>query len=87
MKATIDVPDALYRRVKARAALDGRAVREVTIELYEQWLVDRETPGSDADASLSGVEWLAGWQEIGREVQRKSIDPRPLSEIIISERR
>jgi hypothetical protein len=30
MKATIDIPDALYRRVKARAPLDGRAVREVT---------------------------------------------------------
>lgn len=87
MKATIDVPDALYRQVKARAALEGRAVREVTIELYESWLGNRETRGSDADAPLSGAEWLAGWQEIGQEIQRKSIDPRPMSEIIISERR
>ncbi len=38
MKATIDVPDDLYRRVKAKAALQGRAIRDVTIELYQQWL-------------------------------------------------
>lgn len=56
MKATIDVPDALYRRVKARAALDGRAVS-------------------------------VGWQALGKEIQAASVDPRPLSEIIISERR
>jgi len=87
MKATIDVPDALYRRVKARAALDGRAVRDVTIELYEQWLGDRDVPGSEADAPLSGAEWLAGWQALGKEIQAASVDPRPLSEIIISERR
>ncbi len=87
MKATIDVPDALYRRVKARAALDGRAVRDVTIELYERWLDDREMPGAPADPPLTGAEWLAGWQELGKEIQRHSIDPRPLSEIILSERR
>lgn len=85
MKATIDVPDALYRRVKARAALDGRAIREVTIELYERWL--EESAGPEADVPLTGAEWLAGWQELGKEIQRASIDPRPLSEIILSERR
>jgi hypothetical protein len=31
MKATIEVPDDLYRRVKAKSALEGRAVREVAI--------------------------------------------------------
>jgi len=38
MKATIDVPDDLYRRVKAKAALQGRAIREVAIELFQRWL-------------------------------------------------
>jgi len=87
MKATIDVPDALYRRVKARAALDGRAVRDVTIELYEAWLGSREAQGSGAGGRMSAAEWLARWDEIGEEIRRKSIDPRPTSEIIISERR
>jgi hypothetical protein len=74
VKATIDVPDALYRQVKARAALEGRAVREVTIELYTTWLGDRGAePGRDdesahADSALPAVprvgwhgpaEWLA----------------------------
>lgn len=85
MKATIDVPDALYRRMKARAALDGRAVRDVTIELYERWLQDRSSsPEATGDAM---DQWLERWQELGKEVQRASIEPRPLSEIIRSERR
>jgi len=38
MKATIEVPDELYRRVKAKTAMQGRAIREVTVELYQKWL-------------------------------------------------
>jgi len=36
---------------------------------------------------VSGAEWLARWEEIGEEIGQKSIDPRPMSEVIISERR
>lgn len=87
MKATIDIPDALYRRVKARAAMDGRAVREVTIELYTTWL-EQEDPRPASDAGpASGTEWLARWQELGDELLGKAVDPRPTSEIILSERR
>lgn len=32
MKATIEIPDELYRRVKAKSALEGRPVREVALE-------------------------------------------------------
>lgn len=38
MKATIEIPDELYRRVKARSALEGRPLRAVAIELFQQWL-------------------------------------------------
>lgn len=38
MKATFDVPDELYRQVKAKTTLQGRAIRDVTIELYRRWL-------------------------------------------------
>ena len=41
MKATIDVPDDLYRRVKAKSALEAQTVREVTVALYRKWV---ETP-------------------------------------------
>jgi plasmid stability protein len=53
MKTTIDVPDDLHRAVKARAALEGRSVRDVTIELYRRWLGELMTEtGADAQAWL-----------------------------------
>lgn len=38
MKATIDIPDDLYRQVKARSAEEGRRIREVAAELFRNWL-------------------------------------------------
>lgn len=38
MKVTIDIPDDLYRRVKARSAEEGRRIREVAAELFRNWL-------------------------------------------------
>lgn len=38
MKATFNLPDDLYREVKARSALEGRPVREVVVALFKQWL-------------------------------------------------
>ena len=38
MKATIDIPDDLYRRVKAKTAEEGRRIRDVTADLVQQWL-------------------------------------------------
>ena len=37
MKATLDIPDALYRRVKSKSALAGRPIREVAIRLFSEW--------------------------------------------------
>jgi hypothetical protein len=37
MKATIEIPDELYRRVKAKSALEGRSIRAVAIELFKKW--------------------------------------------------
>jgi hypothetical protein len=38
MKATFQIPDALYRELKAETAREGLTMREVTIGLFEQWL-------------------------------------------------
>jgi hypothetical protein len=38
MKTTIEIPDDLYRQVKKKSALEGRAVREVTEELFRLYL-------------------------------------------------
>lgn len=47
MKATIEVPDDLYRRVKPKTALQGRAIREVTIALYQRRLEQGESPNPE----------------------------------------
>ena len=60
MKVTIDIPDELYRQVKAEAALRGLTVREVTTRLYRRWL--REDEGGrarEAPAGRSAREELA----------------------------
>lgn len=54
MKATLDLPDDLYREVKARAAREGGTVREVAVRLFSRWLEREDAPGS----SLPKVEWL-----------------------------
>lgn len=43
MKATIELPDELYRQVKARSALEGRSVRQITEILFRNWLEQRST--------------------------------------------
>ncbi len=61
MKTTLNIPDDLYREVKAKSALEGRAVREVTVELYTAWLGRKEKPS----ASAASTEWLEDWVRMG----------------------
>ncbi|HUF61181.1 MAG TPA: hypothetical protein VMN36_03830 [Verrucomicrobiales bacterium] len=49
MKATIDIPDELYRRVKAKSVEEGRKIREVTIELFQAWLAGGNAWRSEAE--------------------------------------
>lgn len=44
MKATIDIPDELYRQVKSKSALRGQAVREVAIGLFQGWVLQNDKP-------------------------------------------
>ena len=54
MKATLDIPDDLYRRVKARSAMEGRPLRSVAIGLLQQWLDGGDSPPSTASATAPG---------------------------------
>ncbi len=38
MKATLDIPDTLYRSVKAKSALAGHPVRDIAIRLFSEWV-------------------------------------------------
>jgi hypothetical protein len=89
MKATIDVPDGLYRRVKARAAMEGRSVREVTVLLFERWL--DEAPGladaiTEGDRPAAADTWLKRWEAIGQRVAEGAQDRRTTREIVITDR-
>lgn len=66
MKATIEVPDELYRQVKAKSALEGRAVREVAIELFRAYV--------DQAAATRG-EKLTAVQEAERTFEGRAIPP------------
>lgn len=44
MKEMIDVPDELYRLVKAKSDREGKAVGEVTVELYQRYIGQEEEP-------------------------------------------
>ena len=59
MKATIEIPADLYRQVKARSALEGRAIREVTIELYQRWLAGQPVAPAEPHPERWLEEWLA----------------------------
>ena len=80
MKATIDLPDDLYRRVKAKSALEGRAVREVTIELYQRWL------GEEGGVERSPREWLENWIRLGDELLRDAPAAPTAREILEEDR-
>jgi plasmid stability protein len=79
MKTSIDLPDELYRRVKARSAMEGRAVREVATELLTEW-VDRKPSAASARAAASSAptptrDWLYEWAALGARVA-KAAKPR-----------
>ena len=69
MKATLDIPDDLYKRVKVRSALEGKPIRSVAIELFQRWM---QTP-SDVDDKKESVSLSAEdyekypWLEFSRK--------------------
>jgi hypothetical protein len=52
MKATIDIPDDLYREVKAKSAMEGRPIQDVAIELFGEWV--RKSPRRQSDEPSVG---------------------------------
>lgn len=67
MKATIDIPEELYRQVKAKSALLGKPVREITEALYRDWLAD-----APPAAQPSADAWLKDWLAQADAAQRKA---------------
>ncbi len=82
MKATIDIPDDLYRHLKAQSALLGRTVREVTIELYQRWL--GETP--PASPPRSAEQWVDDWLQLGESSLQNTPDGPSATDILAADR-
>lgn len=82
MKATIDIPEDLYRKVKAKSALAGMAVREVTEMLYRDWLDDTgRTPANE-----SAEAWLAHWLALA-DAAHKDAPPGPSAREVLAQDR
>jgi len=68
MKATLDIPDELYRQVKAKSALEGRPMRAVAIELFQTWLCEESSNNPlERDRVLSEQEQEFPWLTISRK--------------------
>lgn len=83
MKATIDIPDEVYRRVKAKSALQGRPVREVTVELYRRWLageLDEPRYGAEAQG------WLERFLKAGEQASKTAPEGPTATEILDEDR-
>lgn len=76
MKATIEIPDELYRRAKAKSALEGRAIRDVTEELFRRYVTEEASIGTDqevrevAEAALLPGETVPAWFGVLRKYAR-----------------
>lgn len=44
MRTTIDIPDAMYRRLRSRAAGEGRSAKALILEGVEQVLAGKTSP-------------------------------------------
>ena len=74
MKATIDLPDEIYRRVKAKSALEGRAIREVAAELFQSYLeAPAPAPRTGAPATETGRGPQPPWFGLARKHIRAGV--------------
>jgi hypothetical protein len=68
VKTTIDIPDAVFRRAKAKAAERGQALREYVTEALQEKLSAR--PAGAGAASPPWMKGFGGLRSIRRETAR-----------------
>jgi hypothetical protein len=98
MKATIDIPDDLYRRVAAESARQGRPVDAVVADLIQRSLDDaydarlsqehaHDQSGTPTKTRRQlAQEWLDEWLRMGEEAHRNA-PPGPSAREILEEGR
>ena len=68
MKTTLDIPDPVFRRAKARAAERGQALREYVTEALQEKLADRS--GHEAAPWMRGFGRLRPLHQETSKIQR-----------------
>jgi hypothetical protein len=61
MKTTVEIPDALFRKAKARAAERGLLLREYVTEAIRDKVEKANAPGPTHEP-----EWMAGFGDLRR---------------------
>ena len=84
MKATMEIPDELYRQVKAKSALEGRPVREVAVELFQRYVgldepseLGREGRGPKGRHVIDGEPapaWFGALRRFAQAVKRHDME-------------
>jgi hypothetical protein len=64
MKTTLEIPDDLYRRTKATAALRGESLKDFVTEALEMYL-GRQTPGASSQR---------GWRSVFGKARREDVE-------------
>ena len=92
MKTTLEIPDALYRRIKSKSSLEGRPVRAVTQRLYELWLegrvsLDDPDTTNENDKTAWKESWVKKTDSLSKSIGKKSTDTRLSRELLKDDRR
>lgn len=78
MKATMEIPDGLYREIKDKSAKEGHSVRSVTLMLYDGWLHGRlplpHSAASGRGASKTNRSDALPCFAVGRRFVRRNAD-------------
>ena len=61
MKTTIEIPDRLFRKAKARAAERGQTLKQLVAEALQEKLAPRRRP-----AASDEPEWMTGFGGLRR---------------------
>jgi len=68
MRTTVDLPEDLFRRAKAKAAIEGRSLRSVIVRFIEEGLA-REAPAPGGGRRRSALPEFA---PVGTEILARS---------------
>jgi hypothetical protein len=62
MRTTIDMPDALYRKTKALAALQGSSMKELIVEAVEQKVTGRRESEPKRKRARPNLPIIKSWK-------------------------